>query len=81
MRTFLILNIMIRYCILIGETMDFILTASKNQGIFDMMVNSEGHCKDFNLTHTLNIHYNSSLNDIISDMRNPKRLVSAMNIS
>lgn len=59
-----------------GETLDFILTASKSQGIFDMTVSSEGHCKDSNLSHTLKIYYNSTLNDIISDMKNPNKLVS-----
>lgn len=59
-----------------GETLDFILTASKSQGIFNMMVSSEGHCKDSNMSHTLKIYYNSTLDDIISDMKNPNNLVS-----
>uniref|UniRef100_A0A2S2NBT2 Laccase-6 n=1 Tax=Schizaphis graminum TaxID=13262 RepID=A0A2S2NBT2_SCHGA len=53
-----------------GETLDFILTTNKNQGIFDMMVSSQGHCKSTNHTHTLYIQYNSTLNNIISDTNN-----------
>lgn len=63
-----------------GETLDFILTASKSQGIFDMTISSEGHCKDSNLSHTLKMYYNSTLNDIISDMKNPNKLVSFLYI-
>lgn len=60
-----------------GETLDFVLTASQSQGVFDMTVSSQGHCKDSNLTHMLNIHYNSTLNDIISERKNPpKKTVS-----
>lgn len=76
---YFLLKITIWCCILKGETLDFILTVSKNQAMIDMMVISEGHCKDFNLTHTLNINYDSSLNDIISDEKKPKQLVSIMN--
>ncbi|XP_001946224.1 laccase-7 isoform X1 [Acyrthosiphon pisum] len=53
-----------------GETLDFILTTIKNQGIYDMTVTSEGHCKDSNHTHTLYIHYNSTLYNTISDTDN-----------
>lgn len=52
--------------------MDFVLTASKSRGIFDVTVRSGGHCEDSNVTHTLYIQYNSTLNDIILEMRNPK---------
>lgn len=62
-----------------GETLDFVLTASQNQGVFDMTVSSQGHCMDSNLTHILNIQYNSTLNDIISERKNPpKKTVSTM---
>ncbi|XP_025200917.1 laccase-6-like isoform X2 [Melanaphis sacchari] len=53
-----------------GETLDFILTTSKNQDNFDMAVSSEGHCKNFNQTHTLYIQYNSTLHNIIPDTKN-----------
>jgi len=59
-----------------GETLDFILTTSKNQGIFDMTVSSEGHCKDSNHTHTLHIQYNSTLHNTISDTNNLVQPVS-----
>lgn len=62
-----------------GETLDFVLTASQSQGVFDLTVSSQGHCMVSNLTHMLNIHYNSTLNDIISEMKNPlKKPVSTM---
>jgi len=57
----------------IGETLDFVLTADQGQGIFDMTVGSVGHCKNSNLTHVLNIYYNSTLNDIISGIKNPTK--------
>ncbi|VVC32694.1 Multicopper oxidase, type 3,Multicopper oxidases, conserved site,Cupredoxin,Multicopper oxidase [Cinara cedri] len=61
-----------------GETLDFVLTASKNRGIFNMTVSSGGHCEDSNLTHTLHIQYNSTLNDIILEMKNPKLSVDSV---
>lgn len=61
-----------------GETLDFILTTSTIQGIFDMTVSSEGHCKDFNHTHTLYIQYNSTLHNIISDTNNLVQSVSVL---
>lgn len=61
----------------LGETLDFVLTASKSQGIFDMTVSSEGHCMGFNLTHTLNVHYNFTFNDIVLlDAMDSKQSVS-----
>lgn len=59
-----------------GETLDFVLTADKSRGNFEMTVNSVGHCEDSNLTHTLYIKYNSTLNEIILEMQQPKLLVS-----
>lgn len=41
-----------------------------------MTLSSVGYyCKDLNLTHTTSLEYNSTLNDIISDMKNPKQLL------
>lgn len=63
-------------CLFKGETLDFVLSASKNQGIFDMTVSSEGHCKESNLTHVVNIRYNSTLNNLITEINSRKKLVS-----
>lgn len=41
-----------------------------------MTITSEGYnCKNLNLTHTFNVQYNSTLNDIISDIQNQKQLL------
>ncbi|XP_050436491.1 uncharacterized protein LOC126843171 isoform X2 [Adelges cooleyi] len=59
------------------ETLDFVLTTRQGKGDFDMVFESVGRCVYLNLTYTMTINYNSSLNDIINDMKNPIRNMKA----
>ncbi|XP_050534932.1 uncharacterized protein LOC126901979 [Daktulosphaira vitifoliae] len=53
------------------ETLDFIVTTSEGKGIYYMVMKSTSHCLNMDLNHIITVYYNSSLNAIIEDIKNP----------